>query len=128
MDLNGKPCRAADAYLTVVHRESPWDNESQARAMRLIEHEDSLCPCGCGHPVAVAHDPDRYWFVDDFTCYAERAREGERRKKRDQAKDANRPDGWDDGLHYTVRPYDPDRDPEPKKPRRPRRGKRADND
>lgn len=53
------------------------------------------------------------FVVETFTCYAGRAMDIKRRMDRDDADATKKPDGWDDGLHYYVRPVDPDRDPTP---------------
>lgn len=88
---------------TVITRESMWDDESRGRALRLAEHRKTLCPCGCGYPRDVAHDPERVVGVGSYVCMIQRAVEVAKRK--DEAKhkgeEPNR-DGsrWNDGRHY----------------------------
>lgn len=112
------PCRQADAFTAVVTREPEWDDTSRGRALRLSEHEASICGCGCGQPLELARDPDQIFMVDDFTCFAERALEKVRSAKYDQAERENWPKKWDAGKHFYVRPYDPARDPAPTPPKR----------
>lgn len=91
---------------TVVTREPEWDAEARGRALRLSEYEATICRCGCGQPIKLAHDPKQPFLVDHFTCQAGRAIEKVRRTHREEADRANRPDGWDDGRHYYVTPVD----------------------
>lgn len=95
---------------TVVHRESPWDDRSRQRAMRLAEHQRNVCPCGCGQQVDKAWDKDQVWKVDHYTCYAEKARTQVDRQL--EKKHENSPPGWDDGRHSFVIPVDDERPPE----------------
>lgn len=94
-----------DGVLTgyvVVTRESEWDDNTRARALALIEYEDSLCRCGCGLPRREAHRKQPF-MVHTYTCYAQKAAESKRRADHDAAKDTKEP-GWDDGLHYVAVP------------------------
>lgn len=75
--------------------------------LALAAYEDTLCRCGCGLPAEVAHSKGAF-VVDTFTCYAGRAIEAKRRMDRDAAKADKKPEGWADGLHYWVRPHEPD--------------------
>lgn len=109
------PCRAADAFYTVVTREPEWDDDSRGRALRLAEYEAGLCPCGCGLPADVARSKVPM-VVDTFTCYASRALDAQKRADQDaHAKDPKRPPRdphgnpiprWDDGRNYFVIPQD----------------------
>lgn len=75
--------------------------------LRLQEYEDTLCRCGCGLPIAVAHKSQAF-KVDHYTCYAGAALERVRREENERADKANRPEGWDDGRHYFVVRHDED--------------------
>lgn len=103
-DADGRPCRAADAFLTVVTREPEWDEETSARAMELGRHEASICPCGCGQPIDEASDPNRAFRVDTHICYARRAIERFRDKAEQKAKRKNPdlPDDWNEGHTYLI--------------------------
>ena len=96
---------------TIITRESMWDDESRGRALRLAEFEAGMCPCGCGLPMAVAHDAKRPMRVETFVCQARRAMAAVERKAREKNKDA-KPDRngvlWDDGLNYYAVPHDTD--------------------
>lgn len=65
-----------------------------------------MCRCGCGQPAHVSADPEQAFRVDVATCYAGRARAQEDRRRRDDAKKHNKPEGWDDGQHLVVSPVD----------------------
>ena len=84
---------------TVVTRGSLWDDNSRARAMRLYEHNNAICRCGCGLPYAVSHDPDQPFIVDSEVCYAGRqlakVREDETKKHENDPK-------WSVGRHHYV--------------------------
>jgi hypothetical protein len=73
-------------------------------AMRLYEHDLVVCNCGCGLPVAEAHSKDQFFIVEEETCYARRAIEKVRTKKRDDAIRAKKGEGWDAGLKLYARP------------------------
>lgn len=88
---------------TIITRESAWDADSRGRALRLQEHKDSICGCGCGQPIAVAYE-ERPFKVDKFTCYAGRAKAQVERKWRED--NENSPDGYADGVHHYVIPHD----------------------
>lgn len=90
---------------TRVIREAEWNDEARGRAIRLAEYEASLCLCGCGLPVEVAHDPNRAFVVHQFRCGARRAIQI---KKRDDAAENKDKTGWDDGLSYFALPHDED--------------------
>lgn len=79
--------------------------------MALAEYEETRCRCGCGQPVQVAADPAQAFRVDVATCYAGRAKAREDRRRRQEAKDKNKPEGWDDGQHLIVSPVELDDDP-----------------
>ncbi len=98
----------------MVEREVEWDESTRGRALRLTEWEDGRCSCGCGQPIADAHDPKKPWIVDHFVCYAGRAKEQVVRQHRADAENANKPEGWDDGRHYFLR--EPTQDELAKKP------------
>ena len=101
-DADGRRCRAADAFLTVVTREPEWDEETSERAMALGRHEASICPCGCGQPIDEAADPTRAFVVQKHVCYARRAIERYRDKAEADAERQNLPDGWNDGHTYVI--------------------------
>lgn len=100
---------------TVVTRESMWDDESRGRALRLMEYEAGLCPCGCGLRADVVNSPNPM-RVEKFTCYASRALAAKKRADQDEhekdpkvpARDSagNPVARWDDGLNYYVVPQD----------------------
>jgi len=90
--------------ITVVTRESPWDEQSRGRALKLAEHEAGICKCGCGLPIDVAHDPTQVFGIERIKCRAGKAIHKVRRADEAAAKAANKPDGWDDGLHYSATP------------------------
>lgn len=92
---------------TIVTRESEWDDETRARVLALAEHDAETCGCGCGLPISVAYKKQPF-VVDTFTCFAGRALKQARRQADAKAKTEKRPDGWDDGLHYYVRPVEPE--------------------
>lgn len=94
---------------TVITRESEWDDETRDRVLLLAGYEDTLCRCGCGLPIDVAH-AERPFIVDKVICQAGRALEQTRRQDREDAEKAKKPDGWSDGLHYYVQPYEPKED------------------
>lgn len=98
----------------IVTRESAWDDEQRAAAIALTEYDDSICGCGCGQPILEAYSGKQAYKVDSFTCSAGRALDRVRRQKRDDAEKSNRPDGWDDGLHYYVIPVETPADKKPK--------------
>jgi hypothetical protein len=95
--------------ITVVHRESLWDEQSRGRALRLAEYEATICKCGCGLPIDVAHDPKQGFSIDRIVCRAGKAIAKVRRADEAQAKAAQRPEGWDDGLHYSATPVTDER-------------------
>lgn len=103
---------------TVVTRESAWDESSRGRALRLAEYDASFCSCGCGQPLEIARDNTIVFVVDEVKCHARRALDKVSRERRETAEKLHGP-GWDDGLHFTVRPHDPDRD-KPLPTQRPR--------
>jgi len=53
----------------------------RALMLALDLHEDSLCPCGCGQPIDLAHDPDSDWNIDERVCYARRALDSDRSER-----------------------------------------------
>lgn len=70
-DGDGEPCRAADAYTSVTTRETEWDDEQVGRMLALAQFEaETTCPCGCGLPVDVAHDPQGVFVTDTVICRA----------------------------------------------------------
>jgi hypothetical protein len=71
--------------------------------MRLYEYDITMCNCGCGLPVSVAHKNDQFFIVDEDVCYARRAIEKVRSQKREQAMRAKKGDGWDAGLKLHAR-------------------------
>lgn len=88
-------------------RESAWDDDARGRALRLVEYESLLCKCGCGLPIAEAHN-DQAFVVDKAVCYAQRAARKVARAAAEEAKRNKKPDGWDDGIHYFARPMKED--------------------
>lgn len=56
--------------------------------------------------MTIGHDDKRAFEVDTFTCHAGKALERVRRTAFEKADDSGRPDGWQDGLHWFVQPYD----------------------
>lgn len=93
---------------TVVRRESEWDDTERAYALELDTWESGLCTCGCGLPRAIAHDPEQAFLIDKDICYAARQIERQRRVEQEEAKKLNKPDGWDDGMHYIASPISHD--------------------
>lgn len=90
---------------TVITRESAWDEQTRTRVLELAAFEDSLCRCGCGVPMDVAHKEGPF-KVDTFTCWADRAMRVKREYDEQQAKKDQLPDGWNWGRHYFVVPVD----------------------
>lgn len=82
----------------VITRESPWDDNTRARALALTEYEDSLCSCGCGLPREVAHN-DQPFRVDSFKCYASRAIRLAKEKLHKK-----HPDEWFEDRHFFASP------------------------
>lgn len=37
---------------SVTTREPEWTEQDRAEQLALVEYRSSLCPCGCGYPVA----------------------------------------------------------------------------
>lgn len=109
VDPSNPDAEAVLTGYTVVTRESPWDDTSRERALKLTEYEEGLCTCGCGLPVKVAHDPEQAkklgFIVHEYTCFAQKAIAQHRRKK-DEKNEKSSP-GWDDGLHYFAVPAKP---------------------
>lgn len=66
----------------------------------LDGYESSLCPCGCGQPVAVASDPLRTFDVQSHTCYARRALDQVQRSER--KKSESQPEGAADGISWFI--------------------------
>jgi hypothetical protein len=97
----------AEAVLTgyvVVTRESEWDENSRARALGLVDYEESLDRVS-GLPRAEAYRKQPF-MVHTVTNYAEKAVQAQKRKDREaHKKDA---DGWDDGLNYVAVVAKPD--------------------
>lgn len=94
---------------TVITRESAWDDETRARALRLTEYEAGICSCGCGQPIDISFDPKRPFKVDFAVCQAGRAMAMVIREEQRKAKAKNGgelPEGWDDGRRYYVTPVD----------------------
>jgi hypothetical protein len=91
---------------TVITRESPWDDETRDRALRLHQYESNLCGCGCGQPVVETYGKQQVYKVDKFTCLAGRALAMAKREDDKEAEREKRPEGWKDGLHYYVEPID----------------------
>lgn len=102
-DPDAEPVRTG---FVVVTRESPWDDQTRRRALELAEHEESICGCGCGLPMTVAHDPEQGknlgFLVHEMTCYAGKSIAMHRRKREQDHE--NSAQGWDDGLHYFATP------------------------
>lgn len=91
---------------TVVTRESEWDDETRERALNLTAYDESLCACGCGLPVTESHK-DQPYKVHAIRCYARRALDKRKRQAAEEAKRNKAPDGWNDGVHYFVEPFEP---------------------
>lgn len=91
------------AGVTVVVRESPWDDESRQKAIDLIEYEESLCHCGCGLPREVAWKKQPF-MVHEAVCYAGKAiaeLQEVHRKKHEQTGDY---EAFMRGRHYFAAP------------------------
>lgn len=86
----------------VITRESPWDDKSRARALKLTEYEESLCHCGCGLPREIGHKKQGF-KVHEVVCYAGKAVETVKRLHREQHKDDT---AWFDGRQYVAVPAD----------------------
>jgi hypothetical protein len=83
--LRGRPLaveviREHDEHGRVVRerhvREAEWLDSDRAFALALTEHEQSLCPCGCGQPKDLAWNPDSagWWEVAHLQCQAAAAK------------------------------------------------------
>ena len=46
--------------------------------------------------------------VHKFVCYAGRAIQQKRRHDAEEAKKAEKPEGWNDGQYYVAEPFDPE--------------------
>lgn len=87
---------------TTVVRESPWDDIARGQAYGLFDWDEGICSCGCGLPRAEAHEA-QIFMVETETCYAAKAVETFKRKKREDAERRDLPEGWDDGVHHFAR-------------------------
>lgn len=67
-----------------------------------------MCGCGCGQPATEAYDKTSIYKVHKFTCQAGRAKAKVAQQDAENARKANKPDGWNDGLHYYVERVDPE--------------------
>jgi hypothetical protein len=77
--------------------------------MRAYEYDLTVCNCGCGLPVDVAHNAEQPFMVEEEICYARRAIEKVRTQKHEAAKRAGKGDGaWDAGLKLYARPVSPE--------------------
>jgi hypothetical protein len=85
-----------------VQREPEWNDSSRGRALRLGEHETSLCPCGCGQTIEVSRNPEALFVVHEDVDYARVALEKVRDQKRQAAKGTPKENTWDDGLTLWV--------------------------
>lgn len=72
--------------------------------------------------MAVAHDSTQPFKVDTYTCHAAKAMAKVKRAAEEKAEKSKRPEGWKDGLHYYVVPFDVENDEPPTPPSRPTRG------
>lgn len=72
--------------------------------LALIHHEESVCPCGCGQFVDLAHSRDWNWDVTHRKCYAGAALDQIRRDFDKKHKDDP---GRHDGRLWTVTPVKP---------------------
>lgn len=106
-DAAGEPCRAADAFRSVVTTEPEWDEASRNRVLRLTEYEAGMCPCGCGNQLDVALDETQAFKVDTFTCRARKAIE--QVKRTDKKSKEKGPEGWSDGMTWFAVPVDDNR-------------------
>jgi acetone carboxylase gamma subunit len=76
----------------VTTRESPWNDQDREELLALMEHEASLCPCGCGHSYA---DTTSNWEtgpefeVTRKTCRARAAINLEQRIAQDKKADTS---------------------------------------
>ena len=86
-----------------VRRESVWDDIARGQALAMALWDEGICSCGCGLPREVAHT-SQPMVVDEEVCYAAKAVEMHKRRKREDAKRRDLPEGWDDGVHYFARP------------------------
>lgn len=102
-DLDGKPCRAADAFKSVVSVEAEWDEATRERALRLEEYEASTCQ-QCGLQLEVCRAKGQSFKVHEAVCGGARAIARVRRQRATEAEQ----DGADDGIRLWVEPYDND--------------------
>jgi hypothetical protein len=93
-----------------VTREPEWDDVTRDRVLSLAAYKRGLCPCGCGVPIKEASDPKQGFVVDTFTCYATRAKERLRQKRKHDAEEAAKKSGdkslaetYDLGVVYYIR-------------------------
>lgn len=84
---------------TVVTRESPWDDKSRTRALRLTEYEDSLCK-GCGLPRDESHKAKGF-KVHELVCRSCKATEMLRRHHQKQHE---KDEAFFDGRQYVAVP------------------------
>lgn len=92
---------------TVITRESPWDDESRGRALRLAEYDAGICSCGSGLPI-VECLKDQTFLVDHTVHYGKRALDKVIAAEDKAAEQQNRPAGWNDGWTWHVKVHKPD--------------------
>lgn len=105
LTTEGDPTTGVLTGITVITRESEWDDDTRERALALYEYENSMCGCGCGRPASETREKTPY-VIHEATCYAGRALDQHRRTERERHKDST--EGWDDGKHYYAVPASPD--------------------
>jgi hypothetical protein len=100
--------------VTIVRRDSPWDEDSRETAYALWTDERERCP-DCGQPRDVCSDPNVDYYAQKAICWATAARKVNLRRWEKKTEDA-RPDaaGYlpDDGATVWVSRIDltPDED------------------
>src|SRR5690606_38000516 len=55
--------------LTLWGGDGTWTNKDRLLVQALHLYERGLCPCGCGHPARISHNPkfDGLWSKDRVT-------------------------------------------------------------
>lgn len=88
--------------MTVVTRESEWDEVSVSRAIELHRYESGACPCGCGQQIDEATDTTRAFVVQEHVCQARRALNRHEKAEKAKAEERKAPEDWDAGLTYYI--------------------------
>jgi hypothetical protein len=81
----------------VTTREPEWNDQDRTELLALIEYEQSLCPCGCGHlyeDTTSNYETGPEFVVTRITCRARAALLEEQRAAEDGGKGDNNARLW----------------------------------